>query len=295
MTGDDSEPTGEAPEQTEQGPSEQGPSDAAADAPAEDADGATTDSAPDSDSDSAPDSDSGDDSDAAPDSDSGDDSDAAPDSDSGDDSEDVPPVLLSEVDLPPPASVPVPRAPTPPTVLPAATIVDVSPSEGSVLGGTKITIVGDHLHRASIVRVGGVLAAVVGAEEPRELKVLVPEHHTPGEADLSIQNPGAELTVVPKAFRYVPLPTPKIVAVAPNYAAPKGGTELAITGEGFVKGCSVLVDGQKLERVQFVDAHNLEFKAPAGKNGKMVDVVVENPDGKKARAPRAFVYDERYG
>ena len=43
-----------------------------------------------------------------------------------------------------------------------------------------------------------------------------------------------------------------------------------------------------------VSATTLEVKAPGGEHGKLVDVVVKNPDGKTDMARRAFMYDSRY-
>ena len=66
-----------------------------------------------------------------------------------------------------------------------------------------------------------------------------------------------------------------------------------MTGSGFVQGSVVLVDGVRA-KTSFVDAHTLDAVTPPGKAGAMVDVAVENPDGKRASVPRAFAYDERY-
>jgi len=195
---------------------------------------------------------------------------------------------------PPPESVPPPQVGPTPTVMPSAVVTDVSPSSGPTIGGTRITLEGEHLHRESIVRVGEVLATTIGARGGRYLKVTAPPRERPGEVDITIQNPGSELTVLAKAYRYEPLPAPKIDSVAPNYAAAKGGSEITIAGKNFVPESTVLLDGAESEQTVFVDAATLEVKTPGGKSGTMVDVEVKNPDGKSDRARRAFAYDDRY-
>lgn len=203
-------------------------------------------------------------------------------------------VLLLVPELPPPASVPVPVRGPIPLLLPAPKVLELSPADGPVLGETRVTLRGEHLYRESIVRFGGLIAMTVGAIEPRELSVRTPPRDAPGAVDVSVQNYGSQLFVLADAFRYEALPAPKITGVAPRRGAVKGGTELSVSGENFVAGSVVLLDGAPLA-TKLVDARTLEARTPAGKAGAMVDVAVENPDGKRALEPRAFAYDERYG
>lgn len=200
--------------------------------------------------------------------------------------------LMTGLDLPPPASVPPPRPVAIPTTKPAPTISEVTPSEGPVIGGTRLVLNGSHLYRESIVRIGGEIAQPLGASEPNELRVMTPPFKRPATVDVTVQNPGHVETVVEKAFRYVSIPAPKIVSVAPNRVGLAGG-DLSVVGENFVE-TSVVVLGTKDIEATFVDSKNLDFKAPPGTNGAVVDVTVRNPDGKDDTARRAFVYDERY-
>ncbi len=199
-----------------------------------------------------------------------------------------------DIDLPPPTSVPRPQTLPAPLVRLGAELSHVTPAQGPTIGGTKITLEGKHLYRESIVRVGGAISATIGAREPTQLSVEAPPRKTAGLVEISVQNPGAELTILVDAFRYVPLPPPKISSVAPNRGAVDGGTELTVSGEGFVEESVVVLDGNEISAISFVDSANLELKTPAGEHGKMVDVVVKNPDGKEDCARRAFMYDERY-
>ena len=201
---------------------------------------------------------------------------------------------ISNIPLePPPESVPRPRPVPPPTKLPAPVIEDVEPASGFTNGGTKITLRGDNLFRESIVRIGGSIAATVGATEPRQIQVSTPPRPAPGAVDVSVQNPGADLVVVAKAFRYEALPAPTIESVAPNRVAAKGGGEITVVGSGFVEGAVVLLDGVPAES-KLVDAEHIDVITPGGKDGTMIDVVVRNPDGKQVLEVRAFAYDARY-
>ena len=203
--------------------------------------------------------------------------------------------LAEEPDYPPPNSVPRPPPPVSLRVFAQPVVDDVAPAAGPVIGGTKLALTGNHLFRASIVRVGGIIAQTVGASEPRELRVLTPSSERPGAVDVTVENPFVPPTVLPKAFRYEALAAPRIAGVAPERVATKGGTEITVAGEGFLPTTAVLVDGKVVETVRFVSAKALDVKAPPGDDGKMVDVAVKNPDGQTAVARRAFVYDKRFG
>ena len=58
-------------------------------------------------------------------------------------------------------------------------------------------------------------------------------------------------------------------------------------------GTEVLLDGIEVT-AKVVSGTSIELKTPGGKDGRMVDVMVRNPDGKQDVEVRAFVYDERY-
>src|SRR5690606_19921464 len=156
-------------------------------------------------------------------------------------------------DLPPP-SVPRPAPLAAPKVYPVARVDDVEPAEGTILGGTRLTLTGANLFRYSIVRIDGLIAQTVGADEPRELRVLTPPRDRPGAVDVVVENPMADPAVVAGGFRYVPLAPPKITAVAPDHVAARGGAEIAIEGQGFVKTSVVLLDGVPAAQVRFVSS-----------------------------------------
>ncbi|MBW2528584.1 MAG: IPT/TIG domain-containing protein [Deltaproteobacteria bacterium] len=195
---------------------------------------------------------------------------------------------------PPPASVPLPPPAYSPKISPTAEIADVMPGHGPTIGGTTVTIAGQHLFRESIVRFGGEIARTTGAREPLELKVEAPPANKPGPVDVTVQNPGAALAVLAGAFRYERLAPPQVSSVAPSRLASAGG-EISITGKGFVAGSVVLLGKDEAAGVRFVDETTLEVKVPAGESGRYVDVAVKNPDGQQDVARRAFVFDDRYG
>lgn len=203
--------------------------------------------------------------------------------------------LAVEPDYPPPDSVPRPPPPISLRTYPAPVVHEISPARGPVLGETKLALVGANLFRVTIVRVGGVIAPTIGADEPRALRVLTPSVDRPGDVDITLENPFVPPLVLPRAFRYERLAPPQIASVAPHQVATKGGTELTVSGAGFVTGTVVLLDGEPARHARLVSATAIDVTLPPGEDGRLVDVSVKNPDGQSATMRRAFMYDRRFG
>lgn len=203
--------------------------------------------------------------------------------------------LAPEPDYPPPDSVPRPPPPVALRSYPDPVVDDVAPAGGPAFFETKVKLTGKNLFRESIVRFGGVIAQTIGADEPRELRVLSPQGQRAGEVDISVENPFHPPFVLKRAFRYEPLAPPEIVSVAPDHVATRKPTEVTVMGKGFVKGSVVLLNGKPAEAARFVGPTTLDVTVPPSENGKLVDVSVKNPDGATATARRAFVHDDRFG
>ncbi len=177
----------------------------------------------------------------------------------------------------------------------AAEIADVEPNEGPCTGGTRVTIEGTNLTSNLAVRIGRERAKLLRVKSESVMLIETPAHKLPGIVDVTLVGPDGSKIVKEKAFKYKEHPAPKIESVAPNRCGTNGKTEVTIEGQNFVANSAVYIGRTKVENVKLVDAKTLEFKAPPGKHGQMVDVQVRNPDWKKDIAKRAFVYDERYG
>ncbi len=177
---------------------------------------------------------------------------------------------------------------------PAPEIAGITPTSGPTTGGTRVVIEGKNF--------GPECAVYLGREHPKdqvvksatEIHIVTPARKQHGVVDVEVALPGAPKAVMKNGFRYDAVPAPVITSVSPNAGAVGGGTEMTIGGKGFLKETAVLVDGKAPRTVKVIDASTIELKTPPGDAGKMVDVVVRNPDGKEAVQKRAFLYDPRY-
>ncbi len=177
---------------------------------------------------------------------------------------------------------------------PLPVIAGVTPGKGLVTGGFKVTIEGEHFFPEYWVRIGRERPTAMPARSATQLVVVVPARAQVGFVDVEVGVGEAVLATKKNAFQYEGLPAPALESVSPNRAGTAGGAEITLTGKNFVAGTLVTFGGKPVKSQKLVDAKTLDVKIPPGEHGKMVDVVVKNPDGKEAILRRAFQYDSRY-
>ncbi|AKT38815.1 IPT/TIG domain-containing protein [Chondromyces crocatus] len=177
---------------------------------------------------------------------------------------------------------------------PAPRITGVTPRTGSLVGGTRVVVEGEHFAPGATVRIGAGVPSRIVVRSGTQIEILTPASREAGFVDVEISLPEAGVAVAKSAFRYEAAPPPVIESVAPNRGSVSGGTELSISGKGFIAGTQVLIGGKPAGRTKLVNATTIDATTPPGTDGQMVDVVVRNPDGKEAASKRAFQYDARY-
>ena len=160
------------------------------------------------------------------------------------------------------------------TYVAAPTITTVSPTSGSALGGTTITITGTNFTGASSVVVGGVAATSVNVVSATSVTAITGAA-TAGVKDLVLTTPGGSVTKT-GAFTYVAAPT--ITTVAPTSGSSAGGTTITITGTNLTATSSVTVGGTAATSVSVVSATSVTAVTPAGTAGAK-DVVLTTIGG----------------
>jgi hypothetical protein len=85
-----------------------------------------------------------------------------------------------------------------------------------------------------------------------------------------------------------PGPAPEITKIEPNQGPATGGTNVTITGKGFVLGAVVTFGGNPATNVIVVSETSITADTPAGQG--TVDVIVTNADGQKVTAKAAYTY-----
>jgi hypothetical protein len=165
-------------------------------------------------------------------------------------------------------------------------VSSISPTSGTTLGGTTVTITGTNFTGTITVTVGGVAATDVRASGTTSLTAITPAHAA-GTVDVVVAASTGTATLT-SGFAYVTPPGPTVSAVTPVSGSTAGGTALTITGANFAAGASVTVGGVAATGVEVVSATSLRAvtgAAPAG----VADVVVR-VGNQAGILPNGFTY-----
>ena len=163
------------------------------------------------------------------------------------------------------------------------TITSVTPLQGSIFGGTQITINGTNLAGTTAVKIGGVDCTNLQVFSPTLVKAVTPAGSA-GEVPLSVITAAGTL-FSPAPFTYVQL---SIASVSPNQGIYSGGTAITITGSFLNGATSVKVGGVPATDVVAVNSTTVTAVTPAGSVGA-ASVEVTGAKG-TATASGAFTY-----
>ena len=163
------------------------------------------------------------------------------------------------------------------------TITSVTPLQGSILGGTQITINGTNLTGTTAVKIGGVDCTNLQVFSPTLVKAVTPAGSA-GEVPLSVITAAGTL-FSPAPFTYVQL---SISSVSPDNGSYSGGTAITITGTLLNGAISVKVGGVPATDVVAVNSTTVTAVTPAGSVGPAT-VEVTTAKG-IAIATNAFTY-----
>ncbi|MHB8876676.1 MAG: Ig-like domain-containing protein, partial [Myxococcaceae bacterium] len=168
-------------------------------------------------------------------------------------------------------------------------LTDVQPPAGPMEGGTLAKLTGAHFAPGARVFFSGAEASqVTQAPDAGFLTALTPPQ-VEGPSTVTVVNTdGLEASLV-GGFVYLPILQVNFVVPATGRLA--GGTTVEISGSGFERGATVSFGGNAAGAVEILSPGRLRAVTPAGPFGPS-DVLVTNPDGKRALAVAAFVYTE---
>ena len=152
-------------------------------------------------------------------------------------------------------------------------ITQVTPLQGSTLGGTVISITGSGLSGVTAVSIGGAPCTAVTVLSPTLVRATTPPGVV-GEAAISVTAPSGT-TLAPAPFTYV---MQQVSSIVPNTGSYTGGTAITITGAYLAATTSVTIGGVPATNVVAVSATQVTAVTPAGSVGT-VDVVITGTKG----------------
>jgi len=166
----------------------------------------------------------------------------------------------------------------------APALTSLSPSRGSALGGTLITLEGTGFvidgAGAPVVEFGSVPAAEVTVLDDGSILCTSPAGTPDATVEVTVENTNG-VAILPLAFTF-DAPAPALVSIAPLEGPLTGGTTLTLTGTSFTASGfganAVFFDGIPASNVQTVDGTTITCETPASLAG-LVDVTVTNENG----------------
>jgi formylglycine-generating enzyme required for sulfatase activity len=164
-----------------------------------------------------------------------------------------------------------------------ASITSVTPAQGTVLGGTVITLNGTGLAATSAVTVGGVACTNLVVLSPTQVRATTPAGAA-GQAAIAVTTP-AGTSLAPTPFTYV---MQSVTSIVPATGSFSGGTPITISGAFLAGTTGVTIGGVPCTNVVAVNSTTVTAVTPAGSVGS-VDVVVTGAKG-TVTLPGGFTY-----
>jgi len=154
-------------------------------------------------------------------------------------------------------------------------ITSISPLNGTISGGTEVTIRGTNLGSATLVAFGGIPATNwSGMSNDTWIQARSPAS-TAGAVDISVITPSGSATS-PTKFTYIGVPT--ITSISPAAGMANSTTDVTITGTSFTGVSSVTFGGAPATNMVFVNDTTINATAPSHVAGA-VSVQVNTPNG----------------
>jgi hypothetical protein len=164
----------------------------------------------------------------------------------------------------------------------------ISPTSGTVNGGTVVHIYGNGMERLPTVFFGGVECSAVGWISRGDISTIAPGG-SPGAVDVTVRNPDGTEKTLSGAYTYVAYLAPSITDLTPATGPECGGTLVTITGSDFHPPCRVdFGSGNPSGYVSYVGPGELVAAAPAGSG--TVNVTVTNVDGQSSGSAATYAY-----
>ncbi|MBM3946722.1 MAG: hypothetical protein FJ315_04905, partial [SAR202 cluster bacterium] len=167
----------------------------------------------------------------------------------------------------------------------APTLANVSPNTGPATGGTTVTVTGTRFQQGATAVIGRPLANVnvPGATTLSGVTLS----NGAGASDVVVTNPDGQSVTIVNGFTFLAAPT--VTNVNPNTGPAAGGTDVTITGTGFLSNAAVTFGGTAATNVVVANATTITARTPAHAAGA-VNVTVTNPDAQTGTLNNGFTY-----
>jgi len=151
------------------------------------------------------------------------------------------------------------------TYITPPSITDISPSSGSTLGGTTVTITGTNFTGATSVTFGGLAATNINVVNSTTITCITRDRTTAGTVDIIVTTGGGPSTIFASAFTYI---TPPVISsILPLTGSTLGGTTVTITGTSFTGATLVTFSGIPATSLNVVNSTTITCITPLRTTG----------------------------
>ncbi|WP_196398880.1 IPT/TIG domain-containing protein, partial [Legionella saoudiensis] len=169
------------------------------------------------------------------------------------------------------------------------TLVSITPNQGSIAGGTSVTVVGTNFTPTTTLTLGGVAATNVTVLNATTLTATTPAYVSGSLVKNVVVTNSAGSATLSGGFTYTAI-APSLTSLSPTTGPVSGNTVITLSGSGFTPGTTVTVGGIAATNVTVVNASTITASTPAYVSGLLtVDVVVNNGVG-SATLAGGFTY-----
>jgi hypothetical protein len=155
-------------------------------------------------------------------------------------------------------------------------ITGISPSSGSTLGGTNVTITGTNFTGATSVTFDGLAATTINVVNSTTITCITPAHIT-GAVGIIVTTGGGPSTIFASSFTYNT--PPNITGISLLTGSTAGGTSVTITGTSFTGATSVTFGGVAATSLTVVNSTTVTCITPARATAGAVGVIVTTGGG----------------
>ncbi len=168
----------------------------------------------------------------------------------------------------------------------APTVTSVSPTAGSISGGTSLTITGTGFFAGASIDIGGVSCGSLVVGSATSITCTTGAR---AAATVSIVATNADGQSGTGTNLYTYRPAPTVTSVSPTGGNPSGGTSITLTGTGFVTGATVTVGGVSCASVNVASATSLSCTTGAHAAGT-TSIIVTNTDSQSGTGSNLYTY-----
>lgn len=153
-------------------------------------------------------------------------------------------------------------------------VTSISPSAGSTLGSTLVTISGSDFSNGANITIGGTTCSGATVVSSTTITCTT-SANSAGTFSVIVTNIDGQTGMLSNAYTFQPAPT--VTSITPSSGFSSGSTPVTINGTGFLTGAAVSFGGSNCNGVTVVDQNTITCSTSAHAAGA-VTVIVTNPD-----------------